>query len=260
MSFNIMDQFKLKSNASAIGAMARMLGENEKKTSAGIAGAIPTVLAGLLGADTESSGKALDQADPGLVSNIRGALGSSGRWALVKTGVWSLDSLIGGEKLSALVDAIADHSGLSAGDSKSLLGATAPLIFSNLAKQGQSKGLDGKGILALLASQKANISQAIPAGVAEALADSGLLDSIGGDDQASGRPVAVMSQPIAETAPRAVKPEPEREPEPVPQPAPVPEPESEPESAPEPPREKRSVLLALVLLALLAVAAWFAFV
>ena len=79
MSFNIMDQFKLKSNASAIGAMARMLGENEKKTSAGIAGAIPTVLAGLLGADTESSGKALDQADPGLVSNIRGALGSSGR-------------------------------------------------------------------------------------------------------------------------------------------------------------------------------------
>ena len=49
MAFNIMDMIKDQITPDNIGAIAGMLGEDEKKTSSGIAGAIPAVLGGLLG-------------------------------------------------------------------------------------------------------------------------------------------------------------------------------------------------------------------
>ena len=51
MAFNIMDLIKdqITPDNIGIGAIAGMLGEDEKKTSSGIAGAIPAVLGGLLG-------------------------------------------------------------------------------------------------------------------------------------------------------------------------------------------------------------------
>jgi hypothetical protein len=278
MPFNIMDLFNQQNNASTIGAVARLLGEDEKKTSAGIAGAIPAVLGGLLGSTSEAEGeqtfsKALDQADPGLARNIRVALGSSGRWAMMKTGSQLLNSLFGDQKFTALSNAIAGYSGLSEESSKSLLGVTAPFIMSNLAKQGQAKGLDGKGMLTLLMSQKDNIAKAIPDDLGMALSGSGLLDSLEGDVQAPAGPVAAKPQAVLETAPLISQPAPKAEPEPEPEPKsepipetaseptpePTPTPKPKPRTEPEPPQKKRSFLLPLMLLALLVAAAWFGY-
>ena len=56
----------------------------------------------------------------------------------------------------------------------------APIVMGTIGQQRGTRSLDAGGIASLLSSQKDNIAAALPAGFANLLGGSGLLDSLGG--------------------------------------------------------------------------------
>jgi len=85
------------------------------------------------------------------------------------------------------------------GASGSLLGMLGPVVMGTIAKQQSTGSLDAKGIASLLASQKASIAAALPAGLGKLLGGTGLLDSLG---DAAGA-AANAGQQTVRTAPSA---------------------------------------------------------
>jgi hypothetical protein len=243
MAFNIMDLVKDQITPENIGAIAGMLGEDEKKTATGISGVIPSILGGLIDAvakpeGEKAFGQAIEQADTGLVGNLLGALGGDDGSSLASSGTKMLGALFGDNKLTSLIGAIAGFSGLSKGSSKSLLGVAAPMLISLLAKKGKSDSMDSKGLINMLLGQKDNIAKAMPPALGQSLSGLGLID-----------------QPAA--APRTQSPPPVSSPPPQPpraQPAPAAAAPAQPEQ-----KKKGSILGKLVVLVILALVALLAY-
>ncbi|MEA3291216.1 MAG: DUF937 domain-containing protein, partial [Pseudomonadota bacterium] len=185
-----------------IGAIAGMLGEDNKKTASGLAGAMPALLGGLLGSFDKPQGQdafsaAVDKADPGLLGNLAGALGGSGGSSMVSTGLKMATSLFGDNKMGLLGTALSAFSGLSSGSSKSLLGMAVPLLLGMLSKQKKSDGLDAGGLIEMLMGQKDNVAKAMPADFSKALSGSGILDSLTGAASAGAGAAASAARSAA---------------------------------------------------------------
>ena len=201
MAFNIMDLVKDQLTPDNLGAIARMLGEDDKKTAAGMAGVVPSILGSLIGAvgkpDGEKAfGQAVEQADSGIMGSLASALGGGGGTSLASSGLKMLGSFFGDHKLALLTSAIAGFSGLSGNSSKSLLGLALPMVLGMLKKKGASDRLDSKGLIGMLMGQKDNVAKAMPADLGKALAGSGLLDSLAGTAPARPAPaLSAMSAP-----------------------------------------------------------------
>lgn len=182
MAFNIMDLVQEQLTPKNIGALAGLLGEDDKKTASGIAGMVPAMLGGLLGTFGKPEGRkafgaAVDAADTGFIGNIAGMLGG-GSSSLISSGLKMASSLFGDNKIGLLSSAISSFSGLSSGSTKSLLGIAAPLVMSMLSKKKKQDGLDTGGLIDMLTGQKDNIRGAIPAGLSNSLGDSGILHGL----------------------------------------------------------------------------------
>jgi hypothetical protein len=171
-----------------INKLAGSLGIGQGLAGKAIAAAIPSILAGLAGSVSKSGGAAslagmLAKQDPGLLGNFASMLGGSGQQAMIDNGSNALSSLLGGSSSSALAGAIGKFAGIDAGQSKSLLGALAPVVLGTLAKEQRAGGLDAGGLANLLNGQKDNIAAALPPGFSNLLQGSGILDSVAGNLQ-----------------------------------------------------------------------------
>jgi hypothetical protein len=167
-----------------IGRIASGLGLDKGLVGKAISAALPSILAGLVGASTKPDGlkaltTALGNQDPGLLGNIAGMLGGSNQSSLISNGTSMLSGLLGGSATNALAGAVAKYAGVGDGPAKSLLGMLAPVVMGTIGKQQQSAGLDATGLAKMLQGQKDNIASAMPSGFAQLLGGSGLLDSIG---------------------------------------------------------------------------------
>jgi hypothetical protein len=163
--------------------LGSLLGLSPENTRTAIRAAVPAILAALVGLVQRPAGRdqlaaAVRDQDPGVLDNL-GAMLSGGRESsLIDSGGSLLSSLLGGSNAGALSGALARFAGLNQGSATSLLGALAPVVLGALGREQRTQGLDAQGLASLLNDQKGSIAQALPAGLANELGSTGLLDGI----------------------------------------------------------------------------------
>src|SRR6516162_3528346 len=167
-----------------IARIASALGVDRTNTQTAIGAAIPGLLAGLSGVAAQPDGaqKLVDtvRQQTGALGSIANMIGASGQSSLIEKGSQILSSLLGGRDQTALAGAVSKYAGLGQNASGSLLGMLAPIVMGTIGQQQGTRSLDAGGIASLLSSQKDNIVAALPAGFANLLGGTGLLDSLGG--------------------------------------------------------------------------------
>ena len=186
-----------------INKLAGSLGIGQGLAGKAIAAAIPAILAGLAGAASKSGGAAnlagmLAKQDPGLLGNFASMIGGSGQKAMADSGMGALSSLLGGSSTNALAGAVGKFAGIDANQSSGLLGMLAPVVLGQLAQTQKSSGLDAGGLVNLLNGQKDNIAAAMPAGFANLLQGSGVLDSVAGNLKAAAQTAAPVAHATEE--------------------------------------------------------------
>jgi hypothetical protein len=167
-----------------IGRIAAALGLDRNKVESAIAGAVPALLAAFSNTAMQPGGaqKLADAAkqQASTLGNFTNMLASGGESSLLQKGSQMLSSLVGSQNQNALTDAIARFTGIGQNASGSLLGMLAPIVMGTIAQhQGTAHGLNANGIANLFASQKDNISAALPSGLGNLLSGTGLLNSLG---------------------------------------------------------------------------------
>jgi len=167
-----------------IGRIASALGLDRNNTQTAIGAAVPGLLAGLSGVAAQPGGaqKLIDavRQQTGALGSFANMIGASGRSSLIEEGSQILSSLLGGRDQTALAGAVGKYAGLGQNASGSLLGMLAPIVMGTIGQQQGTRSLDAGAITSLLSSQKDNIVAALPAGFANLLGGTGLLDSLGG--------------------------------------------------------------------------------
>jgi hypothetical protein len=166
-----------------ISRIASGLGADNTLVGKAIAAALPAILAGVVGKAASPDGLrsltgALAQQDGGLLGNLTNILGGPQQAALADNGGNMLGSLLGGTATTALAGAVGKFTGLGDGATKGLLGILAPVVLGSLANQQKTNNLDAAGLASMLMGQKSNIQAAMPAGFADLLGGSGLLDGV----------------------------------------------------------------------------------
>ena len=164
-----------------INKIAASLGVNQGLAGKAIAVIVPAILAGLAGKAATSAGAqdlsaTLGRQDPNILGELGKMIGAPGQQSFTDKGNSLFGSLLGGSSKNALADAIGKFSGLSGGQSSSLMGMLAPVVLGGLAKQQKASNLDASGLANMLAGQKNNIAAAMPAGFSDLLAGSGLME------------------------------------------------------------------------------------
>src|SRR5215831_11169310 len=168
-----------------VGRIASALGLDRNNTNTAVGATVPALLAGLSNVAFQPGGaqKLVDAArqQTGTLGNFANMLGTRGQSSLIEKGSQMLSALLGGQDQNSLAQAVAKFAGLSQGPAGSLLGMLAPVVMGTIGQQRQQgRSLDAGGIADLLASQKDNIAAALPAGFANLLGGTRLLDSLGG--------------------------------------------------------------------------------
>jgi hypothetical protein len=142
--------------------------------------AVPALLAGLAKLTSTPSGanqlsQVLGSQQPNFLDSIGNVLGGTGQRSVVSAGTNSLESLLGGQTVGDLTNAVGKFAGVNSSDAKGLLGVLGSAVLGTLGKQKMEGGLDASGLANLLASQKDDIGQALPSGFRGYLGDSDLL-------------------------------------------------------------------------------------
>jgi hypothetical protein len=198
-----------------IGRIASALGLDRTNTQTAIGAAVPGLLAGLCGVATQPGGaqKLVEAArqQTGALGSFANMIGASGQSSLIEKGLQILSSLLGGRDQTALAGAVGKYAGLGQSASGSLLGMLAPIVMGTIGQQQGTRSLDAGGIATLLSSQKDNIAAALPAGFANLLSGTGLLDSLGGAARTAtaaagqtARATTSAARAIGDTGQRAV--------------------------------------------------------
>jgi hypothetical protein len=164
-----------------LGRVSSALGIDRATVQKAVGAGVPGILAALTSLLAKPGGaskieNAIDQQQPGLLTNIGKMLGTPQQATAVDAGLGSLSSLLGGGTTSVLANALNKYAGLGESGTKGLLGLLGPMVMGVLGEQSSS----GRGIAQLLESQKDNIARALPSGFASYLSDTGVLDQLPG--------------------------------------------------------------------------------
>ena len=190
-----------------IGRIASVLGLDRTNTQTAIGAAIPGLLAGLSGVAAQPGGaqKLVDtvRQQTGALGSFANMIGASGQSSLIEKGSQILSSLLGGRDQTALAGAVSKYAGLGQNASGSLLGMLAPIVMGTIGQQQGTRSLDAGAIASLLSSQKDNIAAALPAGFANLLGGTGLLDSLGGAARTAAA-AASQTASVTTSAARAI--------------------------------------------------------
>ncbi len=183
MSFNIVDLIKDQVSDQIMGSIGGALGVQKNELSTGLSGALPGLLSGLASSAGTQQGAgalfdAVQQQDDGMLGNIGNLLGGGESSSLANKGTSVLSSLLGSGAVGSLAGAVSNLAGLGRGNSSSLLGMLAPIVLGVLKKKILDGGMDSSAMTNMLASQKDNISAAMPHGFSDQLQSGGFFDSI----------------------------------------------------------------------------------
>jgi Bacterial protein of unknown function (DUF937) len=178
--------------------IASSLGLDKTVVQGAVEGGVPGLLAALISLVSKPQGatklgQAVAQQEPGVLSSLASVIGGSGQKALIDTGASALTSLLGGNTMSALTNAVGSYAGIGGAGSKSLIGLLGPVVLGVLGQHQRTSGLDTSGLARLLTSQKDNVLAAVPSGFSKYLKDTGILDGVTGS----------VTKPAYQTPPRS---------------------------------------------------------
>lgn len=185
--------------------IASALGVNSTLVTTAIGAIVPALLAGIAGKVATPSGAGalfdvIDKQDINLLGSFADKIGGADQSSIIDGGTAALTGLLGGSQLGALSSAIGKFAGASPAQSTGLIGMLAPVVLGQLGGAAKSGGLDAAGLASLLMGQKQNIAAALPAGFADLIGGSGLLDGIADALPKPAAPAATAS-PKPATAP-----------------------------------------------------------
>lgn len=166
-----------------VSRIASALGIDSKIAQMAITAALPAILAGISSKSAKPEGLSaltglLGKTDSSVLANLGNMIGGSDQSKLVSGGTNVLTQLFGTSALGTLAGAVSKFAGMGEAPTKSLLGMLSPVAMGTLAQQQKAAGLDDAGVAKLLAAQGPNIAKAMPAGFADLLKGSGLLDAL----------------------------------------------------------------------------------
>jgi hypothetical protein len=177
---------------SALGADSSFMGK-------AIGAAVPSLLGGLVGTAGTPDGaqklyQAVSQQPSSMLESLASTIGGSEQASMVENGTKALTSLLGPAAVAGLGGALAKYSGLGGPATSSVLGLLTPVVMGMLGKQVGAGSLTAGGLASLLTSQKSNISAALPAGFADMLRGTGVLDSLGVAQSVSANTTRAVQQ------------------------------------------------------------------
>ena len=195
-----------------VGRIAGALGLNRSDTQSGVSAVVPALLAAFSGlADKPGGAQSLVNTikqQSGVLDNFATMISGNNQSSFIERGSSLLTSLLGSHDQSVLTGAVARFTGLGQNKSGSLLGMLTPVVMGLIGRQIGARGVDVGSLTGLLASQREQIAQAMPAGMGELLDRTGLstgLESLrSAAAQASrtttaGGPFAQYTSPAART-------------------------------------------------------------
>ncbi len=172
MAFNILDTVKGLFTPGLISSTASALGESESGIQQALGGAIPSILAGLVGSASSTEGSsgvlqlAKQAAGSGILGNLGGFLGNDNN-SLLSQGAEMLKNIFG-DRAGSIASMVASFAGIKHASASSILSMAAPVSLGALGKYATDNNLDAGGLSSFLASQKTTILQALPPALATA--------------------------------------------------------------------------------------------
>ncbi len=197
MSFNIVDLVKDQISDQVLGQMGKALGMEGTQTSGALSGALPGLLSGILSkaGNPDAASSMFDtvqKQDDNLLGNMGNLLGGDQASSIANQGSSMLSSILGSGALGQLAGVVANFSGISRGNSSSLMGMLAPFIIGIIKKKVFDDDMDAGSMASMLSAQKDNVANAMPQGFSDQLQSAGFFDSI-----------AAVASPGATEAPAA---------------------------------------------------------
>lgn len=162
---NIVKQMRDEVSGETLGKLSSLLGVEDEAADVAAHAAGPALLASLTGLAAPGKGaeKLTDVLDS-LDEFDFAAMLDADSSALLQKGGDLLNNLFGEGMLNNLSDAVARFAGIGAGAARNLLAYLAPLVLGRVATLWRSRGGDAEALPGLLAEQKNNIADAMPAG------------------------------------------------------------------------------------------------
>ena len=210
MSMNILDSIKGYLTPDLMSRASTALGENESSISKAFSGILPAVLGGIITKATTGNG-ANDVLKMAQEHHGTGALTSLGSLLTNPSttgGGSGLLSGLFGDKLSAIVSAIAGFAGIKSSSVTSLMGVAAPAALGALGKHANDNNLDAGSLSSFLASQKNHVMSMLPAGLGSLLGLGSLgsgLSSVGTDVRNTATTTTNYAKDVAEKRPDVMK-------------------------------------------------------
>lgn len=160
------------------------LGESPENTGKAVQSAVPAVLGGLIQRASTTEGaegllglvtRAAQSAPAADPASLLGSGGSLQQAA--QTGQSMLTTLFGG-KLGPIADLIAGSSGIKTSSASSLLSLLTPLVLSLVGREAATRGGGAAGLMSLLASQKSEVMGFLPSGLTGLVSGLGALGGV----------------------------------------------------------------------------------
>lgn len=165
-------------NSDLVGRIASSFGLDKTLIERALGAGAPALLAALGSVASRPGGAEAVNAEvarqePQLFQNLAPLIGGSAMNARIDAGSSTLKSLLGNYPMSQLVNAVSRYSGVGEVGTTNLMGLLGPIVMSVLSDQRRSTGRSAADIIM---SQKDSIARALPGGVGDALANTGMLD------------------------------------------------------------------------------------
>ena len=165
MAFNLIETVKDYFSNDFTNQASSALGENNSGISKALSAIIPTGLAGIVSKATSGPDGATSifNMAKNAIGNVTGTA-TPAAGTNVEVGKGMLSNLFGNNQ-SGIVSAISKFAGIKDSSASSLMSMGIPAIMGLLGKHAQQNNLNPDSLSGLLASQKDNIMQAMPAGL-----------------------------------------------------------------------------------------------
>jgi hypothetical protein len=165
---NLVDLIESKMSDDVMGQLSSLIGADAGRTRSAVGAAVPALLSGLSQMVSSGGGaqkliSALGNFEGGSLGNLTNML-TDKPGALLDQGNSLLHSLMGGNVLTGITDAVSRFTGIGSGSMQKLLGYLMPLVLGGVAGRFAGKPINPQGLASMLAEQKGNIVDAFPSG------------------------------------------------------------------------------------------------
>ena len=140
--------------------MSQQIGAEPSVVNSAISMALPMIVGAVAQRATQPAVQnEIVNNDGGILDNVGGFLGNSNMIQSMGGGL--LSTILGGGQ-SQVAQQVSNQSGLSMGQTASLMAMLAPLVMSYFGRQQSNQGLDAGGIIGMLTGQQQQIQQQQP--------------------------------------------------------------------------------------------------